>query len=144
VRREIAERFRLALARHGLADAPADEVEVLCEDRHEDYFAAFDRLLARTDVLWTKPSEITFFGALGLALVLARPVGVHESYNRRWARENGAGLKERDPRFAHQWLGEWLEDGLLAGAAWSAFVRLPKVGLQRIVRAVEGPRRTES
>jgi hypothetical protein len=136
VRREIAERLAAALARHGLGGCPPEAVEILCEDRHEEYFAAFNRLLARTDVLWSKPSEITFFGALGLALVLSRPVGVHESYNRRWAREHGAGLKQRDPRFAHQWLRESLEDGVLAGAAWSGYMRLPKFGLQRIMLLV--------
>lgn len=136
IRREVAARFQAALARHRLDQAPAGAVTVLCADSHEEYFAAFNRLLAETDVLWSKPSEITFFGALGVALVLATPVGVHESYNRRWAREHGACLKQRDARFAHQWLVEWLDDGLLAGAAWSGYLRLPKFGLQQIRQLV--------
>ena len=56
---------------------------------HATYFQRFRALLAETDVLWTKPSELTFFGALGLPLLLAPPVGIHESYNLRWAREAG-------------------------------------------------------
>jgi len=87
-------------------------------------------------VLWTKPSEMTFYGALGLPLVLAPPVGVHERYNRRWAREGGAGLKQREARFASEWIGDWLADGLLASAAWAGYMRLPKFGLYRILEAV--------
>jgi hypothetical protein len=132
VRPDVHARFRDDLARHGLVGL----VEILFEPRVGAYFDAFNRLLARTDVLWTKPSEITFFGALGLPLILSRPVGVHEWYNRRWARESGAGLKQREARYAAQWLREWLEDGLLAAAAWSGFTRLPKFGLYRIEKLV--------
>jgi hypothetical protein len=130
VRTEVNARFRDLLARHRLEG----HVEVLHEPDVLAYFRAFNALLARTDILWTKPSELTFFGALGLPLVLSRPVGVHEWYNRRWARESGAALKQRDARYAAQWLREWLEDGLLAAAAWSGFTRLPKFGLYRIER----------
>jgi hypothetical protein len=134
VRPEVRDRFRDLLARHRLEDT----VEILFEPDILAYFRAFNALLARTDILWTKPSEMTFFGALGLPLVLSRPVGVHEWYNRRWARESGAGLKQRDARYAAQWLREGLEDGLLAAAAWSGFTRLPKFGLYRIERLVHG------
>jgi hypothetical protein len=70
--------------------------------------------------------------------VLAPPVGVHERYNRRWAREGGAGLKQREARFAAEWLVDWLADGLLAGAAWAGYLHLPKLGLYRILEAVAG------
>ena len=66
-------------------------------DGLEEYFVRFNALLARTDVLWTKPSEMTFFSGLGLPLMFSWPVGVHEQYNRRWAIESGPGLNERDP-----------------------------------------------
>ena len=104
--------------------------------RFDEYYARFNALLARTDVLWTKPSELTFYAALGLPLVFAPPVGVHERYNRRWVRESGAGLEQRDPRRRRQWLSDWLADGLLAAAAWAGYMRLPKFGLYRILEAV--------
>jgi catechol 2,3-dioxygenase-like lactoylglutathione lyase family enzyme len=66
----------------------------------------------------------------------APPVGVHERYNRRWAREGGAALKQRDARFAAEWLGDMIADGTLAAAAWAGFMRLPKFGLERILDAV--------
>jgi hypothetical protein len=81
---------------------------------------------------------MTFFAALGIPLVFSQPVGMHERYNRRWAIENGAGLKQREPRHAGYWIREWLAEGTLAAAAWSGFMRLPKFGLYQIVERVAG------
>lgn len=136
VRGEVEAAFRDAIRRAGLEDEIGRGIELLREEGFAAYYAAFNRLLARTDVLWTKPSELTFYGALGIPLVLAPPVGVHERYNRRWAREGGAGLKQRDPRFAAEWISDWLADGILAAAAWAGYMRLPKFGLYRILEAI--------
>jgi hypothetical protein len=137
IRPEIAAKFREWLGEARVSHG----VEILEANDHDTYFKRFNDLLARTDVLWTKPSEMTFFGALGLPLVFAPPVGVHERYNRRWARESGAGLKQREPRFAAEWFADWLADGTLAAAAWSGYMRLPKFGLYRILEALEGESR---
>lgn len=136
VRPEVEARLREAVRRAGLEPLLGRGVEILAAGSFAEYYARFNALLARTDVLWTKPSELTFYGALGLPLVLAPPVGVHERYNLRWAREAGAGLKQRNARFAAEWLSDWLADGLLAAAAWAGYMRLPKFGLQRILEAV--------
>ncbi len=135
VRGEVAAEFRDALAANGLRES---EVEILLQPNFESYFSAFHARLADTDVLWTKPSEMTFFAALGLPLVMAPPVGVHERYNRRWAAEAGAGLFQHDVRFAGEWLEAYLADGTLAGAAWAGFRRLPQLGLYDIVDTVGG------
>ncbi|HET6280828.1 MAG TPA: hypothetical protein VFH73_07680 [Polyangia bacterium] len=130
VRRAVADTFTTLLKRHGLADSPG--ARVVFADDLDGYFRACNAVLAETDILWTKPSEMTFYAALGLPLIFSWPVGAQERYNRRWAIENGAGLKQRDPRFAGEWIAEWLSDGTLAAAAWSGFMRLPKFGLYRI------------
>jgi hypothetical protein len=131
VRPEVKERFDRWIEQADLE--PGRHVDVLFEPEVNPYFERFNALLAATDVLWTKPSEITFFAALGLPLVFSWPVGVHEQYNRRWAIEAGAGVKQRDPRFAAEWLADHLADGTLAAAAWSGFMRLPKFGLYQIL-----------
>jgi hypothetical protein len=136
VRGAVEARFREEIDLAGLAGSLGNGLEVLRADSLEEYFERFDEAMARTDVLWTKPSELSFYAALGLPLVFAPPVGVHERYNRRWVRESGAGLVQRDPGVAWQWLSDWLEDGTLAGAAWSGFTRLPKHGLYRILDEV--------
>jgi hypothetical protein len=111
-------------------------VEVLYEPALATYLARMNELLARTDVLWTKPSELCFYAALGLPIICAPPVGVHERRNRRWVRESGAGVKQRAPERAGAWLLDLVAEGQLAAAAWSGYVRLPKGGLYRILEAV--------
>ena len=139
-RAAVAERFAGWVRDSGLAGHLGDAVEIVAEDGYDAYFRRFNQVLAGTDVLWTKPSELTFFGALGLPLVFTRPVGVQERYNRRWAVELGAGLRQRDPRVAGEWLEEWLADGTLAAAAWSGFLRLPKFGLHQILERLHADR----
>ncbi len=138
VRAEVEARFREDVARAGLEPLLGGAVQILRAPSFPEYYARFNALLAETDVLWTKPSELTFYAALGLPLVLAPPVGVHERYNRRWAREGGAGLKQREARFAGEWMMDWLADGVLAAAAWAGYLHLPKFGLERILEAVAG------
>jgi hypothetical protein len=127
--------FEQLVARHGLVGHAG--VRVVAAPDHESYFRACNALLAEADILWTKPSELTFFAALGLPLVLAPAVGIQEVYNRRWAIESGAGVPQRATSVAGDWLAEWLDDGTLSAAAWNGFTRLPKRGLYRILRAFE-------
>jgi hypothetical protein len=128
----VARLFQELVAYHDLAGHPG--VRVVSAPDLDGYFRACNALLAEADVLWTKPSELTFFAALGLPLIIAPPVGIQEVYNQRWALENGAGLPQRVTAAAGDWLGEWLQDGTLAGAAWNGFTRLPKRGLHRILQ----------
>lgn len=135
VREEVAARFHRWIAE---ANLPPGTAEVLYEPTLDGYFDRFDRVLAETDLLWTKPGELVFYGALGIPLVLTPPVGIHERYNRRWAIENGVGLKQRELDQAGFWIREWLSEGVLAAAAWFGFLRLPKFGLYQILDAVAG------
>ena len=138
IRSRVAERLHDQVQACGLGEQLGQNLEILHEATMDEYLRRFNALLGRADVLWTKPSELTFFGALGLPLLLSQPVGIHEKYNRRWAIENGAGLGQRDPRQASHWLEEWQSDGTLAAAAWSGFKRLPKLGVYTIASAVSG------
>jgi hypothetical protein len=140
VKEKVLHVFEESLHAARLEAAFGRGVEILYQRGLEDYFAQMNALLARTDVLWTKPSEMCFYAALGIPLVCGSPVGVHERFNRRWVREAGAGVKQRDPRFAAEWLGDMLSEGTLAAAAWAGFMRLPKFGLYRILEVV-GARR---
>lgn len=138
IRRDVARIFEDQIAAAGLSSQVGGGIDILLAPDMATYFTDFDALMARTDVLWTKPSELAFFAALGIPLVLAPPVGRHENYNRRWLLENGAGLNERDPRVAWDWLTEWLTDGTLAAAAWAGHKRLPSGGLYRIADRLTG------
>jgi hypothetical protein len=132
VRRAVADRFARAVEDAGLGALAGAAVEILAAPDLPAYFRQFNAAVADSDALWTKPSELTFFAALGLPLVLAPYVGEHERLNGRWAMEHGAALKQHHPSGAAHWLTDWLVDGTLAQAAWSGFRSLPKQGLYEI------------
>ena len=136
VRADVAAAFRRALERCGIGEELGGSVAILHVPDLPGYLARFADLLADADVVWTKPSEVSFYAALGLPLVMGHPVGVHERYNRRWVLHHGAGLKQESPRHAWGWLREWLEDGTLAAAAWAGYTLLPKHGTYRIAEVV--------
>jgi hypothetical protein len=139
IRREVAEYFRSVIRQNGLdEELGSGSVAILEANTHREYFQKFDELLVSADVLWTKPSEISFYGALGLPLIFSSPVGSHETYNRRWAIHSGAAVSQSDPAHAGEWFWEMLKDGTLAGAAWSGYLRMPKFGLYRVVEEVLG------
>jgi hypothetical protein len=135
-RPEVLRVFSEAVTRNGLESVLGRDVTLIHGQDFKSYYQMFNRALLCTDVLWTKPSELSFYPALGLACMLSRPLGSHERYNRRWLREQGVGLKHRRLDHARGWFEEWLEDGTLAGAAWSGFVRLPKHGTDHIAQLV--------
>jgi hypothetical protein len=134
-REQAARAFREALRDAGLEGHPG--ALVLYDPDTLAYLRKFHDLLGEADALWSKPSELTFFAALGLPFVCAPPVGVHEKRNRRWAEEQGALLRQHDPGTAGGWLREWVEDGTLARAAWSGYLHLPALGLYEIADALE-------
>src|SRR5207248_2842387 len=137
VRREVKERFIRAISAAGLEGEVGRSLDVLLADDIPSYFRAFNAVLARTDALWTKPSEMTFFAALGIPIILAPPVGEHERLNARWASEHGAALPQRDPSAVWHWLEEWLHDGTLAQAALAGFRALPRNGLYEIADSLK-------
>jgi len=136
---EVRDLFLEHVERAGLGNELGRSVDVLYEPNLDAYFDRFDAMLKHVDILWTKPSELTFYGALGIAMVFAEPIGVQEVYNQRWALENGAGLRQRALSVTSEWLTEWLSDGTLAAAAWAGHKRLPCRGLYRILERLGFP-----
>jgi len=131
-RGELAGWFARLVGGAGLGDA----VEVVAAESLSAYLAVFNRLLRRTDLLWTKPSELVFFAALGLPLLLDAPLGGHEARNRSWVLDRGAALDAPTPRRAAAFLERHLADGALAAAAWRGFLELPQRGLYRVVEVL--------
>jgi hypothetical protein len=101
------------------------------------YFELFNLALRRTDVLWTKPSELSFYCGLGLPILLAPPIGTHEELNKRWLQEIHAGVEPAGPeKFCHEWLFDLRENGRLAEAAWDGFLKARKLGTYKIERLI--------
>jgi hypothetical protein len=135
-RRDVNLRFEKQIDHYRLGSALGYQLRVLFEPDFVSYYRKFNQLLAETDILWTKPSELSFYAALGIPLILATPLGTHEMYNRRWLIERGAALDQRPPALAADWLLEWLNEGVLANAAWAGFSRLPRSGTYQIAEKI--------
>jgi hypothetical protein len=136
-RADVAGKFVKHLRMARLSSQLGSGVMILYEPDFATYYRRFNALLAEADVLWTKPSELSFYAGLGIPLVLSHPVGTHERYNRRFLREQGAGLKQRRPEQLPGWFDEWYFDGYLAAAAWSAFLRIPSNGTEQILEGLK-------
>jgi hypothetical protein len=134
VRAEVAERFNEVI-KSVLPDSPY--VKVLFRENKREYFKAFAELMRSTDVLWTKPSELSFFAGLGIPIIMAPTIGSQEEYNRKWLLEVQAGIQQDDPHYAGEWLTDLLYAGRLAEAAWDGFLKARKCGSFKITEVLE-------
>jgi hypothetical protein len=132
VNRDVERRFTEHLARIGLTPDRTDGVLVLCEDGKPEYFDRFADLLRTTDVLWTKPSELSFSSALGIPIVVAPTIGAQEDKNQKWLMDKGCALPQYVPTRAAEWLRDMVRDGVLAEKAFSGFVKNRKLGVYKI------------
>jgi len=137
-RLEIAESYRSSIMSLGLGSRLGKNLHILFAWDKPSYFNSFNYLLHTTDILWTKPSELVFYTALGLPIIIAPPIGAQEHYNKKWLMELGGGIPQENPRYTREWLFEWLENGRLAEAAFEGFREAPKLGVYNIEKIVLG------
>lgn len=114
----------------------SENVEILYEEKIEDYFQKFNQKLRKTDILWTKPSELSFYSALGIPIIIAPPIGSQEEFNKRYLLKSGFGLEQGNPKYANQWLLDWIKQGFLAEAAMEGFVEGEKLGSFKIEKII--------
>ncbi len=132
LRSDVEEYFRHALKEHGLEEELGLGVNIIHSSSREKYFHRFNMLLRTTDILWTKPSELSFYSALGIPIIIAPPLGSHEHWNKKWLLEHRAGFAQDDPEHCSEWLFDLLNEGLLAQAAWDGFLYGRKCGTFKI------------
>lgn len=135
-RKDVSEFLIDCVKECGLEKELGKGVKILYHSSRERYFTGFNRLLRTTDILWTKPSELCFFSALGLPIIMAPPIGSQEKFNRTWLRSIGAGINQDDPRYTDEWLFDWLDSGWLAEAAVEGFLEAPKFGTYNIEKVI--------
>lgn len=126
--------FQNAIKQCGLADSK--NVDIIFSEDKQNYFKLFNKALRTTDILWTKPSELTFYSGLGLPILMTTPVGSQEFYNRDWLLAIGAGIDAPDVRYVNEWLFDWLNSGWLAEAAMQGYLDAPKMGTYHIENIV--------
>ena len=127
----------------GLAEQLGKSVEVLASLSKTDYFAKFNQAIRGADVLWTKPSELSFYCALGLPVVMTPPIGSHEECNSDWLIKNGAGIPQEDPSAVADWIFDWRDRGLLAQSAFNGFYNAPRHGTENIKALLFAKDRTQ-
>lgn len=124
--------FKNHITECGLSRAFGKNLKIIYEVNKEDYFRVLNKELCDTDILWTKPSEMVFYTALGLPIIMAPSIGSQEVYNRTWLKTIGAGISQNDPRYTHEWLFDWVNSGWLAEAAMSGFLDGRQFGIYNI------------
>ncbi len=120
----------------GLSSALGKSLFIICELSKKDYFSKFNEILNETDILWTKPSELSFYSALGIPIVMTPPLGSHEYRNKRWLLDIGAGIEQEETTHFSEWLEDLLEEGFLARKAWLGYLNAPRMGTYNIERVL--------
>jgi hypothetical protein len=131
-RLDAKQQFEEEIARLGLQEHLGKNILITFALDKKSYFGTLNEALRTTDILWTKPSELSFYTALGLPVIIAPPIGAHENYNRGWLEQIGSGFVQDDPGIAHDWLFYWVDDGRLADAALQGFINAPCMGAYNI------------
>jgi len=133
-RREVGEYFIDKTKKLGLND----NVEIIFSKIIEEYFDIFNQKLRSADILWTKPSELSFYSGLGLPIIIAPSIGSQEDSNKRWLLRIGAGIVQENPKYASQWIWDYLWGGRFAEAAMAGFLKSEKLGTYNIERICRG------
>jgi hypothetical protein len=133
-RLEIADYFKQEIKNCGLNNAKG--VNIIFNKNKIEYFKTFNKCLHATDILWTKPSELSFYSGLGLPIIMASPVGSQEDFNREWLISIGAGIDSFDVHYVDEWLFDALDSGRLARAAIDGFLNADSLGMYEIEKRI--------
>ena len=129
-RPEVRDYFKKEISSLSLKEGSG--VNIIFSNDKIDYFKKFNKCLHETDILWTKPSELSFYCALGLPIIMSTPVGSQEEFNHNWLIRIGAGIDSLDPNYTAQWLSDLLISGRLARAAMDGFLNAEQLGTYNI------------
>jgi hypothetical protein len=134
IRREVNDYFVKIINKNGLK---GKNVKIVYNSNILKYFEEFSEILHYTDILWSKPSEISFYCGLGIPIVVSPPIGSHEKGNMKWLNEIGASLPMENPKYCNEWLMDYVNGGRLAQAAWHGFLYARKIGTLKIIEIIE-------
>lgn len=135
---DIANSFRRIVDELGIKKILGKNLFIDSFPDRPSYFIQFSKILRKTDILWTKPSELSFYCGAGIPIVMAPSIGSQEQFNRVWLKTVGGGVTQGDPRYANEWLFDWIESGGLARIAWNGYIEAPTHGSYRIESVMTG------
>jgi hypothetical protein len=136
IKEKVKNYFEKNIEKLGLKENLKKEIEIIFEKKIEDYFEKFNLTLRKTDILWTKPSELSFYSALGIPILISPPIGSQEEFNMRYLLKSGFGIFQENLDYLEDWLFDWLNQGYLAEAAIQGFVEGEKWGIFKIEKII--------
>ncbi len=142
-RQDVFDFYQKEVHRLHLDQKHRGHVHIIFDQNKDVYFQKFNQALRQTDILWTKPSELSFYAGLGLPIIMSPTIGSQEDYNKAWLHAIGAGFEQEDARYTHEWLFDWLSSGWLAEAAMNGFLGAPHNGAAHIEEVVLQGKRSE-
>ncbi|HQM89270.1 MAG TPA: hypothetical protein PLI56_03970 [Exilispira sp.] len=134
MKKDVNDYFKEALKDLNLTE---NDVPIIFSETFPEYFAKFAQCMRTTDILWTKPSELSFYAGLGIPIVMCPPLGSQEVYNKKWLLEIQAGIAQEDPKYTNQWLLDLYRYGRLAESAWDGFLKARKFGTYKIEEIIK-------
>lgn len=137
-RKNIAKYFETAALEAGLKKELGKWIQIPVYEKRRDYFDGFIDILKQTDIIWTKPSEMSFYTGIGFPIIMAPPIGSQEDFNKKWLQYVGGGFEQDDPRYVDEWLFDWIDSGGIARMAWNGYAEAPTHGVYRIEDVVLG------
>ncbi|MCX6791071.1 MAG: hypothetical protein NTV62_02670 [Candidatus Gribaldobacteria bacterium] len=136
IKEEVKEKILKKISNAGLTEHLNKNIWLVFSKDINDYFCQFNEALRTTDILWTKPSELSFYTALGIPIVMAPIIGAQEEANRKWLSKIGSGIPQGNPKYAYQWLSDLINDGWFAEAAMQGFIEVEKMGTYNIEKII--------
>lgn len=137
IKKEIKDYFEKEIRNGGLGELLGAGIEILYENNFEEYYNKFNLALRKTDVLWTKPSELSFYSALGLPIIIAPIIGSQEEFNRSWLLKSGFGIEQRNIENIKDWFYDYLHSGYLAQTAMNGFIDGEQMGTIKIKEKIQ-------
>jgi len=134
IRKEVKDYFEATKAE---IDPNGDAIRIIYSESLHEYFDLFHDALHETDILWTKPSELSFYCGLGMPIVVSPSIGSQENFNKKWLRDIRASVKQENPDYTDQWLFDALRRGTLAECAWDGFLKSRKLGSFNVRHVLE-------
>jgi len=137
IKKGIRDYFEKEIRNGGLGELLDDGIDILWGKDFEEYYTKFNLALRKTDILWSKPSEISFYSALGLPIIIAPTIGSQEEFNRSWLLKSGFGRDQGDIENIKDWFYDWLHLGYFANMAMEGFVDGEQMGTVKIKEEIQ-------
>ncbi len=139
IRPEVADFFEREVRKLRLGKLLGKNIHIHVYPDRQTYFRAMNDTLRKTDILWTKPSEMSFYSGIGLPIIMAPAIGSQEEFNKLWLESAvNAGTSQLDPAYCGEWLFDWINSGGLAKYAWNGYIEAPTHGTYRIESVLTG------